>query len=77
MSCHNLNIRVPEQMSITGFDNIGWATIGGASLTTVDQNFSLIGETIAKIMLQEDYVPKQYAMPVRLVPRGSSGKFMD
>ena len=72
MCCLSLGLRVPEDMNITGFDNIEWATIGSARITTVDQNFDLIGKTIATTLLEENYTPKNHTIPVQLVPRTST-----
>ena len=70
--CSSLGIRIPDDMNITGFDNIEWATIGSARITTVDQNFNLIGKTIATILTDEKYKPKNHVIPVQLVPRTST-----
>jgi DNA-binding LacI/PurR family transcriptional regulator len=73
LCCRSLNIRVPDEMNITGFDNIEWATTGSAQITTIDQNFTLIGEALANLILKEDYTPAQLTLPVRLIPRTSTG----
>ncbi len=44
------NVRVPEDVVVTGFDNIPDARIFFPSLTTVDQNFTLCGEEAARIL---------------------------
>jgi DNA-binding LacI/PurR family transcriptional regulator len=72
MCCLSLGLRVPEDMNITGFDNIEWATTGSARITTVDQNFDLIGKTIATTLLEENYTPQNHTIPVQLVPRTST-----
>lgn len=74
MCCRSLSIKVPEDMSITGFDNIEWATTGSAQITTVDQNFPQIGEKIATLALEEKYQAMPYVMPVKLIPRTSTGQ---
>lgn len=74
MCCRSLGIRVPDDMNITGFDNIEWATTGSAQITTIDQNFALIGEAIADIIRQDDCAPCQRVVPARLIPRTSTGK---
>jgi DNA-binding LacI/PurR family transcriptional regulator len=74
MCCQNLGYRIPEDISITGFDNIVWSTTGNAQITTIDQNFRLIGETVAKTILAEDYAPKNHIVPVQLIPRASTGR---
>jgi len=72
--CLSLGIRIPEDMNITGFDNIDWSTIASAHITTIDRNAHQIGETIARVLLQKEYSPRHYIIPVKLVPRFSTGK---
>ena len=72
MCCLSLGLRVPEDMNIAGFDNVEWATTGSARITTVDQNFDLIGKTIATSLLEENYSPKNHTIPIQLVPRTST-----
>lgn len=72
--CNSLGIRVPDDISITGFDNINWATTGGAHITTIDQNFASIGKSITDILLQDSYTPSRTVIPVNLVPRRSTGR---
>ena len=74
LCCQNMNIRIPEDMSITGFDNNEWATAGNAQITTIDQNYSLIGSTLAETLLAPDYKPHNHTIPVFLVPRASTGE---
>jgi len=74
LCCENLGYRIPQDMSIAGFDNIEWATTGHAQITTIDQNFVLIGESITAALLDEDYKPRNYTVPVQLIPRASTGK---
>jgi DNA-binding LacI/PurR family transcriptional regulator len=74
MCCQNLGFRVPEDMNITGFDNIEWATTGSAQITTIDQNFGLIGEAIAAALMDEEHEPRNHTVPVQLIPRASTGK---
>ncbi|WP_040951305.1 substrate-binding domain-containing protein [Gorillibacterium massiliense] len=73
MCCRSLSILVPQQMNITGFDNIDWAVTGSAQLTTVDQNFAKIGETLAELILSGEVGPSSRIIPVDLIPRTSTG----
>ncbi|MBJ6364299.1 GntR family transcriptional regulator [Paenibacillus sp. GCM10012307] len=73
MCCLGLSIQVPEQMNITGFDNIEWAVTGNAQITTIDQNFPAIGEAIARLILEPGSKPVIQTIPVELVPRASTG----
>jgi Transcriptional regulators len=73
MCTRSLSLRPPEDLSITGFDNIEWATTGSAQITTAKQDFSSIGEAIAEIILQLEYEPVHKVLPVSLVFRTSTG----
>lgn len=72
MCCRSLSILVPQQMNITGFDNIEWAITGSAQITTVDQNFTTIGETIAEMFLTIEDKPSSQTISVDLIPRTST-----
>jgi len=74
MCCQSLGFRIPDDMNITGFDNIEWATTGSAQITTIDQNFELIGEAITAALLDESHAPRNHTVPVKLIPRTSTGK---
>lgn len=73
MASRSLSLRPPEDLSITGFDNIEWATTGSARITTVSQDFSAIGKEIAGIVLQKEYKPIHKIVPVKFIPRNSTG----
>jgi DNA-binding LacI/PurR family transcriptional regulator len=73
MCCRSLSIRMPEDMSIAGFDNIHWATTGNARITTVEQDFAGIGSETAALLLRPNGAPARTVVPVRLVPRDSTG----
>ena len=73
MASRSLSLKPPEDLSITGFDNISWATTGSAQITTVSQDFSAIGQEIAHILLQPEYHPVHKIVPVKLIPRNSTG----
>lgn len=73
MCSRSLFAGAPRRLSITGFDNINWSTTGNAQITTAAQDFSRIGEEIAKVILQPKYQPVHKIVPVTLVPRRSTG----
>ena len=73
MCCINLGLRIPEDINIAGFDNIDWATTGNAQITTVDQNFDLIGEATAAALLVNSKPPQHKVIPVQIIPRTSTG----
>jgi LacI family transcriptional regulator len=45
-------IRVPEQVSVTGFDAVGQPGVNGKELTTVDPRFIEVGRAALKLALQ-------------------------
>lgn len=50
-ACNNAGIKVPEEISIIGFDNTIVSKISKPKLTTVDLNMKYIGEKAAKEIL--------------------------
>ena len=74
--CKSLNVNVPEDVSIAGFDDSKIATEYGADLTSVHQDFHAMGELAAKIIVsdlagQHHYEYRQ-VLPVQLVERTST-----
>ena len=69
-------LRVPEDLTVCGYDNIYVSTIGRISLTTVDQSGQLTGANSARLLLERingRTSPKHYVVAPRLVQRGTSG----
>ncbi|MFG6201990.1 LacI family DNA-binding transcriptional regulator [Nonomuraea sp. JJY05] len=68
-------LRVPEDLTVAGYDNIYASTIGRVSLTTVDQSGRLTGSKSARLLLERldgRTRPVHYVVVPRLVPRGTS-----
>jgi LacI family transcriptional regulator len=68
-------LRVPEDLTVTGYDNIYVSTIGRISLTTVDQSGHLTGTTSARLLLERidgRANPVHYVVAPSLVRRGTS-----
>jgi DNA-binding LacI/PurR family transcriptional regulator len=70
------NLRVPEDVSVVGFDDIKAAAYHNPSLTTIRQPLHDMGETAARILLQrirgfKDY-PEEFAVPPELIIREST-----
>jgi LacI family transcriptional regulator len=68
-------IRVPEDLTVTGYDNIYASTIGRVSLTTVDQSGHLTGSMSAKLLLERiagRTQPIHSVISPRLVVRSTS-----
>lgn len=69
----DVNLRVPEDVSVVGFDDINAAAYHTPRLTTIRQPLHDMGETAARILLQrmqgfEDY-PEDFAVPPELIIR--------
>ncbi len=73
---HEAGRRVPEDVSVVGFDDVPEAAFYWPSLTTVSQEFSALGRRAVAIAVSalagEDEVPHDLLQPV-LVTRASSG----
>lgn len=70
-------IRVPQDVSIVGFDDIGMATDFPTPLTTVHQEFDLVGATCVDLLIaqiENNIVPEAglTLVPTRLVIRSST-----
>jgi len=76
---HHRGVRVPDEVSVVGFDNIDIAAHFVPSLTTIAQPRTLIGETAAKCLLSimrgngpADTQP--HILPVELIKRQSAAR---
>ncbi len=50
---HEMKIRVPEEMSVVGFDNTPESSMLIPGLTTVDQDFSHLGHELLSLLIQQ------------------------
>jgi LacI family transcriptional regulator len=69
-------VRVPEDLSIVGFDDTKLATVVAPRLTTVRQPLSEMGRTAVGLLLrlaEPRRGPVQIELPTPLVVRGSTG----
>jgi LacI family transcriptional regulator len=75
---HEAGFRVPEDVSVVGFDDIEAAAFHSPSLTTVRQPLRRMGEIAAEVLLDRieggTERPKQIAVEPELVIRESTGK---
>ena len=70
----DLGKKVPEDISIVGFDNIPFSEHISPSLTTIDQDFFLMGHEAAKellAMIEGKSEEKKIVMTHKLLDRGS------
>lgn len=74
---HENSRRVPEDVSVVGFDDIALGEFAAPPLTTVRQNFKQIGEELVQIVLDQidsgtRGAPQQTHVPTELIVRGST-----
>jgi DNA-binding LacI/PurR family transcriptional regulator len=76
-ACLVLGLKVPEDLSIIGFDNTELSSHVDVPLTSVEQNFYLIGKTAAELLMEGiesgSIQSGPVLTPVRLVVRQSTG----
>ena len=76
-SCAKLGVRVPEELSVTGFDDIDTSAFSIPSLTTIRQPVeAAAGETVKLVlnMLEGQSNPICHRLPPRLVIRESTAE---
>lgn len=69
-------LRVPDDLSVVGYDNIYTSTINRVSLTTVDQSGRRTGQECVRLLLERiggRTEPKQFVVAPKLVTRRTSG----
>jgi DNA-binding LacI/PurR family transcriptional regulator len=67
-------LRVPEDVSVTGFDNVTLAQFCHPALTTAHIPRDLIGQTICSILLgREKTPPREFVIDPEIVLRDSTG----
>ena len=70
-----LGIRVPEDVSVMGFDNMPWSTLVKPHLTTINQPIDSIGSEAVTLLLQKIHAPdapvKTVVLSVNLIERDS------
>ncbi|MFF9780277.1 LacI family DNA-binding transcriptional regulator [Streptomyces sp. NPDC013978] len=72
-----LGLRIPEDLSLAGYNNTSVAALAPVSLTSVDQAGALMGETAARLLLERVDGRRDRAVVTastpHLVARGSTG----
>ncbi|WP_327699295.1 LacI family DNA-binding transcriptional regulator [Streptomyces sp. NBC_00459] len=71
-----LGLRIPEDLSLTGYNNTSIAALTPVSLTSVDQAGAMMGETAARLLLERIEKRRDRSVVMastpRLVTRGST-----
>lgn len=77
-ACRQLSLRVPEDISICGFDNTKWSQISATCITTIVQDFAEMGKQISQLLIQSIDTPniaiKKITIPVQMIVRASTDK---
>ena len=75
-ACKALNLRVPDDISVMGFDNIALARYVSPKLTTMDQNMFRLGSNAAQLLIEriENGPCKRITLDNVLVKRESTGR---
>ena len=71
--------RVPDDLSVVGFDDIPWAALNDPPLTTVHIPKQQMGKEVAlrlmTVLSEPDLLPSEITVPVRLVERASTAAY--
>lgn len=74
---HELGLRVPEDLSVVGFDNVPESVLCHPSLTTIAQPLHDIGVTALRMLVEllagREPAPAHVRLPTRMVERASTG----
>lgn len=74
-ACHEARIRIPQDISIIGFNDNANASYSTPPLTTIHAPSEIMGEYAAQIIHQQigciQKLPMQYVLPCTLIKRGS------
>ena len=65
-ACKKLNIHVPKDLSIIGYDNIDLSKFVEPKLTTIDQNMFLLGTNSALLILEKIDCNNNYSKRILL-----------
>ncbi|GAB2542669.1 LacI family DNA-binding transcriptional regulator [Gracilibacillus alcaliphilus] len=75
-ACYEYGLKIPEDVSIVGYDNIQMASFVQPPLSTVDQHKQDIGakavDELIRLLNDEQAKPKQYRLKPVLIPRRTS-----
>jgi LacI family transcriptional regulator len=82
---HHAGLRVPEDISVIGFDDIFPAAVSLPAITTIRQPMSEMGETAARWMIEalstkergESRPVRSHAFPLSLIVRDSTAAYAE
>lgn len=73
----NLNISIPDELGVCGFDNWSWFSLISPGITTIEQQSYQCGALSAKLLIEKINNPQLFEiqhikLPAKLVIRGST-----
>lgn len=78
--CKEMQIRIPQDVSVVSFDNIVYSSLEGISLTTVSQHVREMGEHAARLMLKQlknpNSAPERVILEPTLIVRGTTQNYI-
>jgi len=73
---NDLNLRIPQDVQVIGFDNVPQASWGGYQLTTIEQNSEVMIEATVSIILKHIetglVMPQRVVVPVKAILRATT-----
>jgi DNA-binding LacI/PurR family transcriptional regulator len=77
LAFHEAGIRIPQDVSVVGFDDIPLGAYSWPPLTTVTQDFRLVGQRLVELLMRqirgaEELTDHHSLIPVELVVRASA-----
>ncbi len=76
-AARDLGIAIPDQLSVIGVDDIPMAAYSAPPLTTIKQDFLMIGQEAAKLLVravEDPLAPRQHlVLPAEMLHRRSTG----
>lgn len=77
---HENNLKIPEQLSIVGFDNVRLSAYTNPPLTTIHQSKHEMGSRAARLLIErfadQELEPRQEILATNLVIRGSTASIL-
>ena len=77
-ACAELNLRIPEDVSVIGYDNLSWSEAAECGLTTIRQPIAQMAAAAVKILKswsQNNSEPESVIVPCELIKRSSIRNF--
>ncbi|MDR6978937.1 DNA-binding LacI/PurR family transcriptional regulator [Streptomyces sp. 3330] len=68
-AAHELGLRVPEDVSIVGYNNTALADLATVQLTSVDQAGHDMGNTAARLLIERVEGRREHAVQTTMTPR--------